>query len=126
MARRKPSTVPKKNSRKAAAAHVELCNLVGIQQGATKRYKHAENTRKSYQSAVSCAIRWIHKACEDNPKDEIIRANPRFRDAFEGRPQECSGKALAMYITYKCFEQGCGLSTGTSAYSALKKYWEES
>jgi hypothetical protein len=100
-------------------------HLVEKQKEVTSQYKHAANTRQTYKSAHDCAIRWIHQLCDENPEDETIKKYPSLRQAFEDEPKDCSGKALAMYITHKCFSQGCKAGTGMTAYSALKKHWEE-
>jgi hypothetical protein len=125
-------TRPHNKGKKAAAstkkkleANLRPGCLVNKQKEVTQLYKHASNTHRLYDSAHKCAIRWLHQLCDENPEDETIKKHPGFREAFEGEPKGCSGKALAMYITYKCFSEGLKVSTGITVYSALKKHWEE-
>ncbi|TCD65482.1 hypothetical protein EIP91_002566 [Steccherinum ochraceum] len=44
--------------------------------------------------------------------------------ALEGPPNRYSAMALEWFIVEKCVRQALDAGTGTSAYSAFKKYWE--
>jgi len=45
--------------------------------------------------------------------------DPRVK--FDPIPNHCSDKALALFISWKCFHQNCGKSTSDGIYSAFKK-----
>ena len=107
------------------SCEINLDALLDAQTKATQLHKHSTKTRRDYHNAHERAIKWLHKACLDAPDDHIMKSNPDFPLSFEGEPKQCSGKALALYITFKCFHEGLGRSTGEVAYSAMKKYWEE-
>lgn len=123
-------TKRRRNTRKPATTvrdqgAVKLDSLAQAEKQAVQNFKHAKNTRDSYKSAIACARSWLQVACRESPDDQTIRDNPDFVAAFDGSPKACSGKALAMYITFKCFEKQLSRSTGTTAHAALKKYWSE-
>jgi len=56
--------------------------------------------------------------------DEIYE-DPEFWHAFDPIPNHCSDKALALFISWKCFHQNCGKSMSDGIYLAFKKYWDE-
>jgi hypothetical protein len=119
--RKKP--VPK--TQKANNLEIDLDALMTVQKEATQTHKHSVKTRQDYHAAHERAIKWLREACLNASDGDDLKSHPDFALSFEGEPKECSGKALALYITFKCFHEGLGKSTGEVAYSALKKYWEE-
>jgi hypothetical protein len=119
-----------RNTRKPTTARgdqdtIKLDSLARAEKQAIETFKHAKNTRDSYKSAIACARSWLRVTCQESPDDQTIQDNPDFVAAFDGSPKACSGKALAMYITFKCFEKQFSKSTGTTVHAALKKYWSE-
>ena len=115
----------RKNKKVSCSEQINLDALVEAQKDATQTHKHSTKTRYDYRHARERAIKWLHEACLNAPDNDIMKTNPDFALSFEGEPKECSGKALALYITFKCFHEGFGKSTGEVAYAAMKKYWEE-
>ena len=61
----------------------------------------------------------------EDADDDLFYDKPEFKSALDGLPNEYSGKALALYISYKCFYQNLTQSTADGIYSAFKRYWEE-
>lgn len=122
-------TKKRRNGRKPTTStdydSIKLSSLAQAEKQAVQTFKHSKNTRTSYQSAIKCARVWLQHVCQASPEEEIIQKNPDFVAAFEGSPKACSGKALAMYITFKCFHQRLSKSTGEMIHAALKKYWDE-
>ena len=106
-------------------------------------YKYSQGTRKKYDGFVVRMRVWASSfgpvddsegsvvdtlpEMEGLPESERhpLGMDPEFREAFTGRPKECSPEALALYITLKCLHGDCGLSTADGAYSAMKLYWNE-
>jgi hypothetical protein len=109
----------------SSGAHLSLDALIKVSKKATEQHKHSEKTRKDYSSARQRAIKWLSEACSSASDGDILKNRPEYALAFEGEPNGCSGKALELYITQKCFVENRGRSTGEVAYSAMKKYWEE-
>jgi hypothetical protein len=123
--------------------------LYKIKEAAKLAHKHAKKTRNNYNGYVARGIKWLegHFAPDSTegpgmePKGGSIKGSPsqlkgagsdemyedpEFRRAFDPIPNHCSDKALALFISWKCFHQNCGKSTSDGIYSAFKKYWEES
>ena len=59
------------------------------------------------------------------PDEDGIYNEPDFKCALDGVPTRYSDKALALWISYKCFYENLGLSTCDGVYSAFKRHWEE-
>lgn len=117
-----------------------------IKEAGKLAHKHAKKTRSNYNGYIARGIKWLEGhfasdsiegpgtmtmegrsegsqlggAASDEPYED-----PEFRRAFDPIPNHCSDKALALFISWKCFHQNCGKSTSDGIYSAFKKYWEE-
>lgn len=118
--------------------------LCKIKEAGKLAHKHAKKTRNSYNGYVARGIKWLegHFAPDlteapgtvtmesrgagglGSTSDEPYE-DPEFKHAFNHIPNRCSDKALALFISWKCFHQNCGKSTSDGIYSAFKKYWEE-
>lgn len=115
----------KKPGAKEIILDAKLDALQDVQKQAIETHKHSTKTRDDYNSARKRAIKWLHDACKSGSEESIVRSHPDFAQSFEGEPKECSGVALGLYITLKCFHEGCGRSTAEVIHAAMKKYWEE-
>ena len=104
---------------------INLDGLDGARIQMTLDHKHAAKTHLGYGYAWTAAIKWLSKACLLDPDNEIIQRYPDFQEAFKDEPKECSGKALALYITFKCIHKNLSKSTAELIHAAMKKYWEE-
>lgn len=114
-----------KTSTASTKASPKIDKLAEAGRLAILNYKHAQTTRTAYTSARKCAILWLEQVCLISLDQETLKEHPDFILAFEGAPKASSAKALAMYITFKCFHQGLSKSTGITAHAAMKKYWGE-
>jgi hypothetical protein len=102
-----------------------------IKERAKQQHKHANSTRKNYGSYVGRGQKWLKAhasatGCRDEEThDDNAYEDPTFRDALEETPNRHSDKALALFISYKCFHEDNGQSTCDGIHAAFKKYWEE-
>lgn len=116
-------------TKKVAATSIP--ELEAIARQSVVLHKHAANTRSSYKSHLERMRVWARGHATPSPSvsvgsgSEGVERDPEFPEAFDGKPKACSGRALALYITFKCFEAGLGKSTSDSSHAAAKKYWEE-
>lgn len=103
-----------------------------IKEAGKLAHKHAKKTQNNYNGYVTRGIKWLegHFAPDlteglgtmtmhggsrgsqlggttlDEPYED-----PVFKRAFNPTPNHCSDKALALFISWKCFHQNCGKST---------------
>jgi hypothetical protein len=86
-----------------------------------RKHKHlrAAETRKNYGGHIRRGREWMAshfaepdeaEATDSSPgledgkdDDESIYSDPEFRQALDGRPNQYLDKALALFISYKCF-----------------------
>lgn len=121
----KPSPGSKKSKGPASA----LSSLRELKQSGKDKHGQAKKTAATYLSAMKRMRKWAAAygpaaGQKVNAEDaDIAGMDVEFRDAFNDRPKACSAEALALYLTFKCFEEDLGQSTAEVAYSAAKKYW---
>ena len=107
-----------------------------IKERAKQQHKHANSTQKNYSAYVDRGQKWLkmhasaagcgNEASQDQETlDGDAYEDPTFRDALEETPNQHSDKALALFISYKCFHENNGQSTCDGIHAAFKKYWEE-
>ncbi|KAL4072545.1 hypothetical protein V8B97DRAFT_2023336 [Scleroderma yunnanense] len=58
-------------------------------------------------------------------KDSETYGDPGFKDAFEHKPNQCSDKALALYLSWRGFQEHCSQSTIDGIRAAFKMWWDE-
>ena len=146
--------MPHKKPKPAASKTISLSAVKEIQDSGKKAHLRAATTRKNYSAHIKRGQEWIRSHCttaepmgvigmdaeasfgmphpEGLSSGENVRVDndlfydtPEFKKALDGAPNEYSSKALALYISYKCFYQNLTQSTADGIYSAFKRYWEE-
>lgn len=139
--------------RKVANGAAPTANLSELRdRGAETVHKNlrAENTRKAYLGQVNRGKAFLRaqadrlKSSPETLRLEMemlhiiaVRENPgrieqfnckdvldEFSMAFTGAPNIFSPSALHNWITQKCGEEGCGLSTAESINAAFLEYWD--
>ncbi|KAI6004429.1 hypothetical protein F5J12DRAFT_783407 [Pisolithus orientalis] len=58
-------------------------------------------------------------------EDSEIYSDPEFRNAFEHMPNRCSDKALALYLSWRGFQENCSQSTIDRVQAGFKMLWDE-
>lgn len=128
-----PSEASPKKRRKGAqpTGNTTLPVIDRIKERAKQQHKHANSTRKNYGSYVDRGQKWlkVHASAtgcgDEESRNDDAYEDPTFRDALEQIPNQHSDKALALFISYKCFHENNGQSACDGIYAAFKKYWEE-
>jgi hypothetical protein len=128
-----PGAASPKKRRKGAqpAGNTTLPVIDKIKERVKQQHKHVNSTRKNYGSYVGRGQKWLKAhasatGCRDEEThDNNAYEDPTFRDTLEETPNRHSDKALALFISYKCFHEDNGQSTCDRIHAAFEKYWEE-
>ncbi|KIK11356.1 hypothetical protein PISMIDRAFT_74908, partial [Pisolithus microcarpus 441] len=54
-----------------------------------------------------------------------VYGDPDFKNAFERMPNQCSDKALALYLSWRGFQENCSQSTIDGIRAAFKLLWDK-
>ena len=110
-----------------------LASLHSSSQDTTQRYLRSTKTQETYGGNVKRGKIWlVEETSREQPKvfdekdrvgDSVPWKDDSFARSFDTNPVWCSPDALAMYIAFKCLEQGCSYSTAEGIYAAFKAYW---
>lgn len=129
----KPLTVLGKRKSKKLT-EVSMAKVQKIKEGGKQTHLRASGTRKNYVGYIQRGRDWMAShfldptlsatggpaGLDQTSDDDEIYNDPDFKQALEGRPTQYSDKALALWISYKCFYENLGISTCDGAYSAYK------
>ncbi|KAL4065136.1 hypothetical protein J3A83DRAFT_4190563 [Scleroderma citrinum] len=115
-----PSRSPSKPKRKAgvpAAKDWPTLQVVHqIKEAGKQTHLWVAKTRMTYARHVGQACKWLkgHFLAEGTQPslshvedDSEIYGDPNFKDAFEHIPNWCSDKALALYLSWRGFQEQC-------------------
>jgi hypothetical protein len=134
------STSKAKKKRKDVTGDATLPAMQKAKEAGKKRHQNAANTTEKYAGHVKRGLEWLaghfkpKESVDDATQEEdttlaeeeCVYDDPSFKKAFDPKPNMHSDKALALYLSYKCFHQNLGQATAEGSYSAFKKYWENS
>jgi hypothetical protein len=102
------------------------------------RHGSSQNTRDAYERNIRQGKEWLHTQCEAEANFEMPHGCPEMlptseewtleelSHAFDKVPNRASPAALALFISFRCFEQNMKHGIAEQAHAAFKKYWEES
>ncbi|KIN97548.1 hypothetical protein M404DRAFT_160167 [Pisolithus tinctorius Marx 270] len=146
MARQKASTTkypassgspnkPKRKARVSTAKELPSLHTVHqIKEAGKQTHLRAAKTRATYFRHVRQAHSWLgsHFLAEGTPSalshavdNSEVYSDPNFKNAFECVPNQCSDKALALYLSWKGFQENCSQSTIDGIRAAFKMLWDE-
>ena len=136
MSRKKPTSNPKRRSRKFATGKgVESNDLHGLQaicKAEVLKYNSVKNTDSAYNGQRSWGRGFLKNLCAKREKDEVDAmidggiCTAILAKAFDdGPPNKYSALALEMFIVQKCFNEGCGKDTAEGIHSAFAELWDE-
>ncbi|KIK12507.1 hypothetical protein PISMIDRAFT_77639, partial [Pisolithus microcarpus 441] len=54
-----------------------------------------------------------------------VYGDPDFKNAFERMPNQCSDKGLALYLSWRGFQENCSQSTIDGIQVAFKLLWDK-
>jgi hypothetical protein len=138
-----PKAARAKQKQSAITGDATLPAIHEAKEAGKKKHQNASNTTEKYDGHVKCGREWLfgHFKSKDldaqatqagdvdtsiGGKEESVYDDLAFRQAFESQPNQHSDKALALYLSYKCFHQNLGQSTAEGSHAAFKKLWENS
>jgi len=126
------ATVAVQKNKKRGKTPATLEELQNARNAGKKDFLMAKGTTSKYNSSVTAARAFLRVVCEgkktgvslgaagiDVDKDLYVRA-------FDDIPNKYSSDALEMFITQKCFSEGCKESTATGTHAAFAKLWDRS
>jgi hypothetical protein len=139
MGKRTTATVQKaaskpKHRSSADSGGPSLAATQKVKENNQKAHLHAVKTQRSYAGYLERGKKWLQghfvktlpdSGEEEEPDADSVYEDPEFRKAFDQTPNRHSDKALALFISYKCFHQNLKQSTGEGIHAAFKKYWEQ-
>ncbi|KIK74944.1 hypothetical protein PAXRUDRAFT_19406 [Paxillus rubicundulus Ve08.2h10] len=129
---------PKKACRKRPPPTSKSLKVIEqIKEAGKEAHLKAKNTRKCYTGHVKRGCEWLleHFSANDRDSDtgwsapddlagEDPYGDPAFAHAFNCTPNQCSDKALALFLTYKGFHQNLGKGTIEGIQAAFKDLWD--
>ncbi|KAI6004797.1 hypothetical protein EDD15DRAFT_2191570 [Pisolithus albus] len=132
----RPSKKPKRGARASTAKEQPSLHVVHqIKEAGKQTHLRAAKTRETYSRHVHQARLWLqgHFPLEGAPQilahtehESEIYSDPGFKNAFERVPNQCSDKALALYLSWRGFQENCSQSTVDGVRAAFKMLWDES
>ncbi|KAI6022348.1 hypothetical protein BKA83DRAFT_4277778, partial [Pisolithus microcarpus] len=117
-----------------AKEQVSLQAIHQIKEVGKQTHLRATKTRETYSRHVCQARSWLqsHFPVEGtlqilaHTEDESnVYGNLGFKSAFEKVPNQCSDKALALYLSWRGFQENCSQSTIDGIRVAFKTLWDE-
>ncbi|KAI5982051.1 hypothetical protein EDD15DRAFT_2181820 [Pisolithus albus] len=132
----RPSKKPKRRAGASTAKEQPSLHVVHqIKEAGKQTHLRAAKTRETYSRHVRQARSWLqgHFPLEGAPQilahtehESEIYSDPGFKNAFERVPNQCSDKALALYLSWRGFQENCSQSTVDGVRAAFKMLWDES
>ncbi|KAI6011164.1 hypothetical protein EDC04DRAFT_2609980 [Pisolithus marmoratus] len=112
---------PKRRARVPAVKELpSLQTIHQIKEVGKQTHLQAMKTRETYSRHVHRACSWLqgHFPVEGTPpilshtrEESEIYSDPGFKSAFEHMPNQCSDKVLALYLSWRGFQENCSQST---------------
>ena len=94
----------------------------------TKNYNRYVARGKDFLKQLVTSIQERLKADATLPEDEHPYSSSELQElagAFDVIPNTQSVRALELYITQKCFTEGCGGNTASGIHAGFKRYWDK-
>ena len=135
MARKTPTSNPKRRTRKFAnckgVASNDLQALQAIRKVEVSKYNSVKNTDSAYTGHRSRGRSFLKDLVAKREEDEAEGTiddgicTAVLAKAFDnGPPNKYSALALEMFIVQKCYGEGCGESTADGISSAFAALWD--
>jgi hypothetical protein len=118
----------RKQPTKAQSCTTSLSALKDISAANRTQYGKAQRTQKAYAYQVEKGRAFLAestKQCWEGlaEADDGIDTD-LWEKAFDNPPNGYSAQALELFLGKRCFEEGCGLSTGEAIHAAFAHYWD--
>ncbi|KAI6029751.1 hypothetical protein BKA83DRAFT_4625377 [Pisolithus microcarpus] len=117
-----------------AKGQVSLQAIHQIKEVGKQTHLRATKTRETYSRHICQARSWLqsHFPVEGTPQilartedESDVYGDPGFKSAFAQVPNQCSDKALALYLSWRGFQENCSQSTIDGIRAAFKILWDE-
>lgn len=102
----------------------------------TTAHIRTDNTTKQYTQVIQQVRKWLEEflkveenagGCLEDEDEDVPMRNEEmaseFHGCLDGKPNQFTPEAIAMYISWKCYEEGRKLSTGESVHAAFKYHY---
>ncbi|KAL4067081.1 hypothetical protein V8B97DRAFT_2025365 [Scleroderma yunnanense] len=116
------AAMSKKRARVSAAKDQPTLQAVHqITEAGKQTHLWAAKTRATYARHVHQACKWLqgHFLVEGHNDSEVY-GDQIFKDTFECIPNQCLDKALALYLSWRGFQEHCSQSTINGIQAAFK------
>ncbi|KAJ3845839.1 hypothetical protein EV368DRAFT_90008 [Lentinula lateritia] len=126
----------KTSATKTSSPMRRLADLRSQMKSNTTAHIRADNTTEQYSQVIQRVRKWLEEflkveesaegCLEDEDEDVPVRNEhmaSEFHGCLDGKPNQFTPEAIAMYISWKCYEEGRKLSTGESVHAAFKYYY---
>ena len=137
MAPYKPKTSTKRKE-KTPNEPTNIRTLEATRDKAKEDHRLAKQTRKNYNRYVArgrdfledliASMKTQLQANRTMSRGERSRQDQEIHDlsqAFDSTPNVQSVRALELFITEKCFREGCGGNTASGIHAGFKSYWDK-
>ncbi|KAF8128373.1 hypothetical protein EV363DRAFT_1340677 [Boletus edulis] len=109
--------------------------IARLNEAGKEAHLKAKNIKTYYKGHVNQGRQWLaqHFSTTSNEKylptpddvgEEDLYADPLFLHAFDHMPNGCSDKALALFLTYKGFNQKQSKGMVEGIWAAFKDLWD--
>jgi len=115
----------KKDTPKKATS---LPNLRDIKDACLEEYGKSKNTKRAYKGHLARGKQFLQDMVAERRADGADKDNIDtniLAKAFDNPPNKYSAMALELFITQKCFSEGCGKSTCEGIHATFAAYWDE-
>ncbi|KAI6152542.1 hypothetical protein BKA82DRAFT_4012993 [Pisolithus tinctorius] len=126
---------PKRGTRVSTAKELpSLHTAHQIKEASKETHLQAAKTRVAYLGHVQQACSWMqsHFPVEGMPltpshtgEDSEIYSDPNFKNMFECMPNRCSDKELALYLSWRGFQENSSQSTIDGVQAGFKMLWDK-
>lgn len=118
----------RKQPTKVQSCTTSLSALKDISAANRTQYGKAQRTQKAYTYQVEKGRAFLAestKQCQEGlvEADDGIDTD-LWEKAFDNPPNRYSAQALELFLGKRCFEEGCGQSTGEAIHAAFAHYWD--
>lgn len=118
-----------KPANKACTGHLNVAALKEASAKNRQDFCKSKRTREAYQGHVTRGKEFL-ASCIAERKEKGIGADSDgintdiLEKAFQNPPNEHSVDALELFLSQKCFKDGCGFSTAEAIHAAFADYWD--
>jgi hypothetical protein len=130
--------MPKTKQSKASEAQpASFSRLALARQKTTANHLRSANTNTAYSGHIKRGREWLAewvtslKDATSGPElpsefKSGVRDTAYYASALDDIPTRSSPDALSLFITYKCLDQNCKMSTADQVRAAFKALWNDS